>query len=310
MAARVGQAISNELAKSDGAASRRALVKAGIAERTIEHRLSVGSLVAFPCGVVGENRPIDAYRQQARAALLGVTGSVLGFQTAAALHDLPVARGSDIHLVVPHGVHHDHPNVHVHQTRRLPSVDITTAEGFATTSTARTLVDLAAATGGPRLRWLCEFAIKEGSVSPTQLGACVSQFSRRRPGLSLAFSTVTQLTELEPVGSSALEDRFRKFWTTLETDQLLVEQFEPPWFDGLRGIVDFAIPGLKIIIEVDGRRWHALTQDMTADRRRDRSAAAEGWIVVRLTWDELIERPDELATDLLAIITDRQHSAA
>ena len=56
----------------------------------------------------------------------------------------------------------------------------------------------------------------------------------------------------------------------------LLRQFRPPWFDGVRGTVDFADPAARVILEVDGRSWHATSQAMADDRRRDRVAAGHG----------------------------------
>jgi len=61
--------------------------------------------------------------------------------------------------------------------------------------------------------------------------------------------------------------------------------------------VDFACREAKLIIELDGSQ-HA---DSKRDQRRDRLLEREGWTVVRIWNNELIENPD----GVFQIITDR-----
>ncbi|MDH3300933.1 MAG: endonuclease domain-containing protein [Acidimicrobiia bacterium] len=86
-------------------------------------------------------------------------------------------------------------------------------------------------------------------------------------------------------------------------------QFRPPWYDGLRGVVDFAHPNLRLVVEADGRRWHSREQEMAADRRRDRLAARHGWVTMRFTWAEITGRPAAVASELRAVVATRALAA-
>jgi len=57
---------------------------------------------------------------------------------------------------------------------------------------------------------------------------------------------------------------------------------------------DFAIPVLKLDIEVDGEKWHEQPDDMAHDSLRDKTLAAYGWTVVRFGEQELKERQPEV----------------
>ncbi|MBW3667252.1 MAG: endonuclease domain-containing protein, partial [Actinobacteria bacterium] len=57
---------------------------------------------------------------------------------------------------------------------------------------------------------------------------------------------------------------------------------------------DDAYPEAKLAIEWDSRAWHLQRAAMEADRRRDRIAAMHGWLVIRVTWQDIKERPDEV----------------
>ena len=49
---------------------------------------------------------------------------------------------------------------------------------------------------------------------------------------------------------------------------------------------------------------------MVDDRRRDRDAAAHGWLVLRVTWADVVERPAITASEIAEVLDARQRSAA
>jgi very-short-patch-repair endonuclease len=53
--------------------------------------------------------------------------------------------------------------------------------------------------------------------------------------------------------------------------------------------VDFAIPDLKIFIECDGTYWHSLPGAIIRDATKDRLAAEQGWLMLRLPEKEINE---------------------
>lgn len=46
---------------------------------------------------------------------------------------------------------------------------------------------------------------------------------------------------------------------------------------------DFAIERLRLLIEVDSKRWHSHPSRRARDRRKEEAARAEGWEVVRVS---------------------------
>ena len=62
---------------------------------------------------------------------------------------------------------------------------------------------------------------------------------------------------------------------------------------GIIGRVDFAYKDARLVLEADSRRHHSSWLDAQADRRRDAALLAAGWYVLRVTWDQLVRRPDE-----------------
>lgn len=74
----------------------------------------------------------------------------------------------------------------------------------------------------------------------------------------------------------------------------------------IRGVgrVDFLV-GNRLIIEADSREHHLSTYQ--SDRTRDRIATALGYLVVRLTYQDVVHRWDAVFADISAIVRRRAH---
>lgn len=63
-------------------------------------------------------------------------------------------------------------------------------------------------------------------------------------------------------------------------------------------IADFALPDKKIIIEVDGERWHSEKKKIKKDRFRDYMLKREGWNTIRIK-EKNIDKLTELLSSVL-----------
>jgi len=63
--------------------------------------------------------------------------------------------------------------------------------------------------------------------------------------------------------------------------------------------VDFALPDVKIAIEVDGHYWH---RDSERDNARQREIEREGWLVIRFGEDEMMDDPEGCKNRLQRIL--------
>ena len=73
----------------------------------------------------------------------------------------------------------------------------------------------------------------------------------------------------------------RKSCISLPERQVTVD-----WEDCHR--LDFCYPAHNLIIEVDGRKWHASRKRFERDRRRDNAVSLEGKRVIRFTWTDVM----------------------
>lgn len=58
----------------------------------------------------------------------------------------------------------------------------------------------------------------------------------------------------------------------------------------------------RLIVELDSYDVHRNRSAFERDRARDREAALAGWRVVRITWRQLHEEPERVATDLRKLL--------
>jgi very-short-patch-repair endonuclease len=66
--------------------------------------------------------------------------------------------------------------------------------------------------------------------------------------------------------------------------------------------VDAFWPAERLIVEVDGYRYHRTRQAFERDRRKDAALTAAGNRVVRITWRRLTNEPISLIAQLGALL--------
>ena len=71
------------------------------------------------------------------------------------------------------------------------------------------------------------------------------------------------------------------------------------------GRVDFVYAEARVVVECDSRRHHFGKADAERDRWRDLELAAAGWLVVRVTWWQLVHEPERFTTELRRLLERR-----
>lgn len=279
------------------------LHEAGIDRNLIESRRG-GLLTPVARGVyaVGPVTPLV----RLRAALAAVPDSAASHRTAGSILGLPVGPSPVVEVVTRRRSAVAIKAVRFRTTTWLPPDDITTVDGYRVTTVARTICDLAAALPPGRTRHAIESAITARLATAEELQACARTWCRRgRAGSGVIRVLDHELLDTEPMAESVLERKAIRLLREAGLDGWQV-QYRPPWYDGLRGIVDLAWPALRVVLELDGRRWHSTLQAQVEDRRRDRAAAAHGWITLRFGWQEIIHRPATVTDELRIVLSARR----
>jgi very-short-patch-repair endonuclease len=268
-----------------GVASRAQLVDLGLTRDEIDRRASVGRLHAVHRGVYAVGHTVLTTHGRWMAATLA-TGGALSHATAAAAWDLRPMGGGAIHVTVPGTVGRARRNgVRVHRSTTIVAEDITSHRGIPITTRERTLADLARTLTGRDLEELLDRAEHDidfgrlRTIAPPSLRAALSRYT--------AGSTITR---------SRLEETFLR----LCDDHGLPRPEMNVRIEGVT--VDAVWRAARLIVEVDGYRYHRGRTVFRTDRERDVRLEVAGWRVLRFTWEHVTERPAWVAGSIRALL--------
>jgi very-short-patch-repair endonuclease len=169
----------------------------------------------------------------------------------------------------------------------LGPADVLSARGLRVTSPERTLCDLLCSLREDVGVQMLTDAFRRGLLTARDVDAAALR-AHGRYGVTTA-RRLANSCRREP--HSVLEWRFHR----------LCDALGPGWRfnvdihdeQGFVGRVDALHEGTGTIVELDGRRYHG-EERFQADRTRDQRLAALGYVVIRLTWDDVEHRSMEM----------------
>lgn len=274
----------------------------GVTSRVVERMVRQGFLQRVRRGLFSLGPAETTLAAMAMSAQLLLPGAVAYRRTAAHLLKVPGSWLGDAEVAIEPGRFTPWDGLVLHETNHLPPIDITTIDGLACTTLERTLIDLVNVSFDRRIMWLVDRATDRDDFSIRRLQACFLSFARRgRGGTRRMRKVVDHFASTDPIRRSHLERAFEQLKNEHDIGPGWIAQYHPPWYDGIRGVVDNALPAARLIAETDGRRWHRRDENIQDDRKRDRIAAAHGWQVARFGYEEVVERPAEVAAELNAL---------
>jgi hypothetical protein len=198
---------------------------------------------------------------------------------------------------------HAFPGVTVRRSRDLEVGHVVTVDRLKVTSPERTLMDLASRLDGQRFRMLFDELIVSRRVDLERLRLIhASVGGRGKPGSAFMSAALGACADQSEVTVSALEGLGRRTLARFGLPEP-VHEYPVPWARSQR--FDEAFVEARVAVEWDSRRWHTRRADMNRDRARDRSAMANGWLIVRMTWYDLRETPGEAMAQLGVILRTR-----
>jgi hypothetical protein len=171
------------------------------------------------------------------------------------------------------------------------------------TSPSRVLIDVAIRLGSGRLERVLDDVLASGRVDPDELITTFNRLARRgRPGSGRLRPLLEVRLDGRVLPASTLEAAFLRLVRMHDLPEP-ERQHLPPWavHDGV-GRVDFAYRHHRLLVEVDGRRWHSRDRAFDQDRRRDQEAVMSGWRVLRFTWRQVTREPLEVAAAVRTVL--------
>jgi hypothetical protein len=183
----------------------------------------------------------------------------------------------------------------VHRLADLEPACVDQVAGVPCTTVARTLVDLGAVCAPATVEAAIDRAIGRKVVTIAELDAVVHAVGRRgRRGVGVMRKLLAERQDGDrPAG--VLEARMASLLRQAGLP-LARPEYE---IRGPRGEfiarVDFAYPGVKLAIEVDGYEPHTALDVFRNDRTRQNRVAGLGWTVLRYTWADVDGRSAHVA---------------
>lgn len=177
--------------------------------------------------------------------------------------------------------------IRVHRTRGLDRRDIWTRESIRVTSPARTALDLAAQMSHRALRRMLRQAQAEGRLSVGQL----HEVHRRANGHPGATPLLAVISDGPTPTRSVAEDLLLDL---LDEAGLPRPEVNPPLqLGGAMLMPDLLWRGHKLVVEIDGARFHAGRLAREDDARKQAILEAHGYRVLRVSYAQLTQHPEQ-----------------
>jgi len=289
------RAIARFAETQHGVVARWQLATLGLSRDAIDYRLSVGRLwIVMPRVYAVGHRRLPPLGRPMAAVLASGPGAALSHRSAAALWGIREAGTGTIHVTAP-SKSRSTRLVRRHHVG-LPSDEIAIREEIPVTTVPRTVLDLAAGSSVDQV----ESAIRQMEYLQLRDRLSLVDLIRRYPGRRGVRRVRLALERIEtlPGGrtSSPLEDRFLPFLRRYRLPRPRLND----WIvlGRHRYQVDCHWPRTGQVVELDSWQAHGTRTAFREDRARDRILRAAGYSVTRLSWAQLDDEPEAIASDL------------
>lgn len=289
-------------AQQGGYVTRDQLISRGMSPSAVDRRVNESEVALVTPGVY-QVIPSSDHIDLMRGAVLALPDAVVSHQSAAHLLRFPKLPALEPTVVVPSHTTHRFPGVTVRRCDDLIEADIVEVEGLVVTNATRTFFDLGRLLNPREFDAIGEALVIASKLDLDQFEQLTSRLARRgKPG-SKAAHEFLEIRLGNDRWATILERKGRAVLSSAGLPDPM-PQYPIPWSPGRR--FDDAYPHARVALEWDSRAWHQQRAAMAADRRRDREAAAQGWVVLRFTWDEVTDKPHEIVAAVTTLLRDRR----
>jgi very-short-patch-repair endonuclease len=251
---------------------------------------------------VGHKRLTTRARWMAAVLACG-PAAVLSHRAAVALHELRPTASGPIDVTVPGRRRKGQSGIRVHNVRRLHADDRMIVDGIPVTSVHRSLLDYAEAVRYQQLRLALEASDRRDLLDGHELERLYERATGRR-GLKPLRAAVAELRGPAPWTQSELERSFlaliREWGLPEPQANVLVEGY----------LVDFWWPEARLVVELDGYRFHKDRRTFDTDRVRDTRLQLAGCMTMRVTQTRIESEREELRADLTRAVSGAPGVAA
>jgi hypothetical protein len=288
-------AIEALAASQHGVFSRRQAFALGVTRDAMRHRVQSGRWHVASPGTYRLPGAPASWRARLMALLLSAgDGAAISHQSAAAIHVVPGFPEDALHVTVPDWKRLWNTSARVHRSSSLPDHHQKIVDGLAVTTVARTLFDLAGSVHRKRVDRAIANCLTGRLVTLPALWRVHDDLAAcGRTGTVLMRELLVARGEGYVAPASELEARLLQL--LLEAGLPMPErEVDVGDSDGWVGRVEFVYREARLLIEADSRLHHSDVLDFERDRARDNRLMAAGWRILRITWQMITERPDEV----------------
>ncbi|MGH7447008.1 MAG: DUF559 domain-containing protein [Longimicrobiales bacterium] len=289
-------------ADQHGVVSRRQLERAGVSTDVADRYIRIGRMTRLHRGVYQFGPAAGPHARLVAATLACGDTAALSHRSVAGLWRM-LGESDGIVDVTVSGRSESRAGIRVHRAQLRPD-EVTSSQGMRVTTPARTLYDLASMV--TPIRHAADYSsavVAHRDVERALAEALVQRLTTRRAMLALldhhhghGAGLLRELLESDvkpALTRSEAEERFldlvRRGDVGDPAVNVIVERFE----------VDFLWRAERLIVEVDGHRYHASKRAFENDRRRDAVLAAAGYTVMRVTWDQITREHEAVLVRLV-----------
>jgi very-short-patch-repair endonuclease len=266
-----------------GVVSTRQLLAAGIGTGAIATRVRRMGLHRLHRGVyaVGHTALLPRAREMAAVLACG-DDAVISHRSAAVMWRLVAEADGPVDVTVARSSR-SRPGLRIHRSRTLERKDVRLLEGIPVTAPTRTLLDLAETSPERELERAIEEALVQRLTTEPALVAAVGEAKGRHGAATL--KRLLNRAAGPTLTRSEAEERVLALVRQAELDH-------PELNVRVHGhVVDFLWRRQRLILEIDGFRFHSSRSAFERDRRRDAELGAAGYRVMRVTWRQIVDEP-------------------
>jgi hypothetical protein len=278
----------------------------GLSTEAVRKRAAAGRLTRIHRGVyaVGHGR-LTMHGRWMAAVLAYGPNAVLSHRSAAGLHGIRPDNRAKSDVTLPSPSARPRPGIDVHRSATIDPADVTVVDGIPCTTVARTLLDLAEVVDQRGVERAFDQAEVKRLFDLRAVQGVLARSNGRRGAAVvrrvLAGYEGPSLTDRE------LEERFFAICRAAGIPKPEVNQ----WIVLEDGAVkaDFLWRSEGLVVETDGWASHGTRRAFENDRRRDRRLRLAGYEVVRFTWRDILDEPDEVGRVVARLLARRREPA-
>lgn len=196
----------------------------------------------------------------------------------------------------------------VRRTDTLPSTDVESVDGIPTLAVPRFLVDLCGRVPD------VDFVAVLDDLLATRGRELQAEVHARALELRRGRRAISRLVQLTAPGAA---QAFRSWLERHVADAFNAASLPPATWNlelrdnagGMIGIGDAVWVEQRVVVELDGLGFHRTPDQQRRDRRKDRRLSTAGWLVLRYSWLDVVEGPEEVVAEVRAALRSRTTAA-